>query len=236
MPEFLQVPTLDWDVRTPEPAAVRRAATRTEELRSLLAEDIVRGRLAPGLPLEEAELARRFGVSRTPVREALRELAASGLVEARAHRSAIVARPSSERLRCMFDVLAELEALCAGLSALRMRPEERTTLQGLHAELVKFVLNGDPKRYHQMNEQFHRLIYAGSHNDYLSEITLATRARLSPFSHVQFQALGRLTQSHAEHDRVVVAILEGDQATAAAEMRAHIATVETTYERYVEKA
>ena len=208
--------------------------TRSEELRSLLAEDIIRGKLPPGLALDETEIARRFGVSRTPVREALRELAASGLIETRAHRSAIVARPSPERLCGMFDVLAELEALCAGLAALHMTPAERQALRRLHAELAELVLARDPRRYHTMNEQFHDLIYTGSHNDYLCELTLATRARLSPFSHMQFQALGRLAQSHAEHDRVVAAILDGDKATAAAEMRAHIASVEITYERYVE--
>ena len=79
------------------------------------------------------------------------------------------------------------------------------------------------------------MIYAGSHNEYLAEITLATRIRISPFSRAQFRSLGRLALSHGEHDRVVNAILRGDQATATAEMRGHIATVEITYERYAEK-
>lgn len=234
MPEFLEVPTHDWEAPTLEPTLARRVVTRSEELRGLLAEDIVRGKLPPGLALEEAEIARRFGVSRTPVREAIRELAASGLVETRAHRSAIVARPTAERLRGMFDVLAELEGLCAGLSALRMTSSERQALRCLHEELADLVVSSDPKRYHKMNEKFHGLIYSGSHNAYLAELTVATRARLSPFSHMQFQALGQLMRSHAEHDRVVAAIVSGDQATASAEMRAHIATVEITYERYVE--
>ena len=68
--------------------------TRAEELRLQLADDIVRGVLAPGTPLDETDLAVRFNVSRTPVREALRQLTASGLVESRAHRGAVVARPS----------------------------------------------------------------------------------------------------------------------------------------------
>src|SRR5437763_11103174 len=72
--------------------------TRAEELRLQLADEIVRGALAPGAALDETDIARRFSVSRTPVREALRQLAASGLVEARAHRGAVVARPSVERL------------------------------------------------------------------------------------------------------------------------------------------
>src|SRR6202789_243171 len=102
--------------------------TRAEELRLQLADEIVRGALAPGAALDETDIARRFGVSRTPVREALRQLAASGLVEARAHRGAVVAQPSLERLGGMFEAMAELEALCAGLAAERMTPAERYRL------------------------------------------------------------------------------------------------------------
>src|ERR1700738_419191 len=79
--------------------------TRAEELRLQLADEIVRGALAPGSALDETEIARRFNVSRTPVREALRQLAASGLVEARAHRRAVGARASIERLSGMFEAM-----------------------------------------------------------------------------------------------------------------------------------
>src|ERR1700732_2232595 len=106
--------------------------TRAEELRLQLADEIVRGALAPGAPLDETEIARRFNVSRTPVREALRQLVASGLVDARAHRGAVVARPSMERLSGMFEAMAELEALCAGLAAERMLPSGRHRLEGVH--------------------------------------------------------------------------------------------------------
>ena len=79
------------------PVAERRRRTLAEELRLQLADEIVRGAIPPGSGLDETELARRFGVSRTPVREAIRQLAASGLVEVRAHRGAVVARPSACR-------------------------------------------------------------------------------------------------------------------------------------------
>src|SRR5690606_17078189 len=136
---------------------------------------------APGAPLDEQALAQRFGVSRTPVREAIRELAASGLVEAQAHRAAIVARPTLDRLKDMFDVMAELEALCASLSAVRMSLGERSQLQRLHDALRDLVSRGDPSSYNETNEAFHSAIYAGSHNEYLAELTLTTRKRLSPF-------------------------------------------------------
>src|SRR6202163_1096053 len=103
--------------------------TRAEDLRLQLADEIVRGALPPGASLDETDIARRFNVSRTPVREALRQLVASGLVEARAHRGAVVAQPSIDRLTGMFEAMAELEALCAGHAAERMTPAERHRLE-----------------------------------------------------------------------------------------------------------
>ena len=206
--------------------------TRAEELRLQLADEIVRGALAPGAALDETEIARRFNVSRTPVREALRQLVASGLVEARAHRGAVVARPSLERLTGMFEAMAELEALCAGLAAERMPPAERQRLEAIHEELRVLSHTGNPERFHEVNERFHNAIYAGSHNAYIAEMTLATRVRVQPFRRAQFRNLGRLAKSHAEHDRVVVAILRGDRVGAAAAMRAHIELVRGEYEVY----
>ena len=147
--------------------------TRAEELRLQLADEIVRGGLPPGTALDETDIARRFKVSRTPVREALRQLVASGLVDARAHRGAVVARPSIERLTGMFEAMAELEALCAGLAAERMSPAERHRLEAIHEELRVLSYAGNPDRFHEVNERFHNAIYAGSQNGYIAEITLA---------------------------------------------------------------
>jgi DNA-binding GntR family transcriptional regulator len=216
-------------LRTAEPIARQ---TLAETLRLQLADEIVRGALQPGMPLDETELARRFAVSRTPVREAIRLLASSGLVETPAHRSAVVARPGSERLAGMFEVMAELEALCAGLAAERMTGADRIELESAHEALRALIHAGDPQRYHEMNEAFHGVVYAGAHNAHLAELTLATRVRVSPYRRAQFRNLGRLAKSHVEHDRVVVAILRGDRDGAAAAMRAHIATVSEEYWEY----
>jgi DNA-binding GntR family transcriptional regulator len=206
--------------------------TRAEELRLQLADEIVRGALAPGSPLDETDIARRFSVSRTPVREALRQLAASGLVDSRAHRGAVVARPSIERMTEMFEAMAELEAICAGLAAERMASAERHRLEAIHEELRVLSHAGNPERFHEVNERFHNAIYAGSQNGYIAEITLATRVRVQPFRRAQFRNLGRLAKSHAEHERVVVAIMRGDHVGAAAAMRAHIELVRGEYEIY----
>ncbi len=153
-------------------------------------------------------------VSTCRARRCARRCASSwprGLVEARAHRGAVVARPSIDRLTGMFEAMAELEALCAGLAAERMTPAERHRLEAVHEELRVLSHAGNPDRFHEVNERFHNTIYAGSQNDYIAEITLATRVRVQPFRRAQFRNLGRLAKSHAEHDRVVVAILRGDR-------------------------
>jgi DNA-binding GntR family transcriptional regulator len=208
--------------------------TLAEELRLQLADEIVRGALAPGAALDETGLARRFQVSRTPVREAIRLLAASGLVEARAHRAALVARPTAEHLVGMFEAMAELEALCSGFAAERMTTLERRGLEDIHEKLRVLIQSGDPQSYHEVNESFHTSIYAGAHNRYLADMTLSTRARVQPFRRAQFRILGRLAKSHEEHDRVVQAILRGDRAGAGAAMQSHIITVRDEYEHYTE--
>jgi DNA-binding GntR family transcriptional regulator len=218
--------------RIDRPALNGGKITLAEELRLQLADDIVRGALPPGAPLDESEIARRFGVSRTPVREALRQLVASGLVDSRAHRSAVVARPSLERLTGMFEAMAELEAICAGLAAERMPPIERQALEAVHEELRLLSHAGNPERFHEVNERFHNAIYAGSLNSYIAEMTLATRVRVQPFRRAQFRNLGRLAKSQAEHDAVVIAIMRGDRVGAASAMRAHIELVRDEYEIY----
>ena len=213
-------------------SAVPGKVTRAEELRLQLADEIVRGALPPGAALDETEIAERFNVSRTPVREALRQLAVSGLVDTRAHRGAVVARPSLDRLIGMFEAMAELEALCAGLAAERMPAAARRALEAIHEELRVLSHAGNPERFHDVNERFHNAIYTGSQNGYIAEMTLSTRVRVQPFRRAQFRNLGRLAKSHLEHDRVVVAILRGDRTGASAAMRAHIEQVRGEYEVY----
>jgi DNA-binding GntR family transcriptional regulator len=205
--------------------------TSAEEIRREIAARIVGGQLKPGTTLDETQLAAEFAVSRTPVREALRQLATSGLVEQKPHARAIVAQPSEAKLRGMFEVMGDLEALCAGRAAVAMDGNERTALDALHTEMAAIVHAGDAAGYAEANDLFHGMIYDGAHNDYLAEITRSTRTRVQPFRRAQFAALGRLGRSHAEHGLIVEAILRGDSAAAETAMRSHIAIVEDAYER-----
>ena len=205
--------------------------TSADEIRREIAARILAGELAPGTALDETQMANEFAVSRTPVREALRQLGASGLVEQRPHARTIVAKPSDGKLRGMFEVMGDLEALCAARSAVAMTREERMALDALHERMTAIVHSGNAAGYAEANDAYHGAIYDGAHNDYLAEITRATRTRLRPFRRAQFGALGRLGKSHAEHGLVVEAILRGDSEAASAAMHSHIAIVEDAYQR-----
>ncbi len=208
---------------------VNKAPTLAEKLRMQLADDIVRGKIGPGVALDEADIASRFKVSRTPVREAIRLLAASGLVQARPHRSAVVARPDETELIAMFEARQELEALCAGFAAERMTTAELKTLHMLNEALAAIVRKGDTQAYYENNDRFHAAIYHGAHNSYLAELARSTRSRVAPFSWAQFQTLGRLERSYKEHSAIVDAISRRDATGAAEMMRSHISIVRETY-------
>src|SRR4051794_6437927 len=110
-------------------AAAPSSPTLSETIRVKLADEITSGHLAPGAEIDEQAVAERFGVSRTPVREALRDLAALGLVEIEPRRGVRVAAMTADRLGEMFEVMAETEALCARLATYRMTAVERPELQ-----------------------------------------------------------------------------------------------------------
>ena len=111
---------------------------RSEELREAIEERIVVGEFGPGMRLDEAHLAERFGASRTPLREAFIQLASSGLIELRARRGAVVCEPSAQRLIEMFEVMAELEGMCGRLAARRIAPAEMASLEEAHLACAAF--------------------------------------------------------------------------------------------------
>lgn len=205
--------------------------TSAETIRHELARRIVNRELAPGVVLDESALAQEFGVSRTPIREALRQLSAAGLVAQSAHRKASVAKPDDEMLAGMFFVMAQLEVLCAGQAALCMEPGQRRALEAWHGDMALLVRQGDAQAFALANEGFHSLIYEGTGNAYLAEVTTATRMRLQAFRRAQFATLGRLAASHREHDAIVQAIVRADKAGAARAMHAHIGHVEESWNR-----
>jgi len=186
-----------------------------------LSDEIISGRLGPGTHLNEIAIAERFKVSRTPVREAIRQLLSAGLVSAEPRRGAFVARIELPRLLQMFEVMAELEALCARLSARRMTIEEKTKLRLTHEAYEKFVRRRDPLRYFEASLEFHRLIFAGTRNEVLAELANGMFDRLLPYRRRQMMSGGRPEKSFAEHAGVLDAIRAGDEVEAERRFRAH---------------
>ncbi|MFN3889620.1 MAG: GntR family transcriptional regulator [Beijerinckiaceae bacterium] len=206
-------------------------ATRAERLASTLADDILQGALEPGMRLDEQGLAERYGVSRTPVREALRQLANTGLIEMRPRRGAVVASVTKDRLSELFVAMGEMEATCARLSAISMNPLERRRLQALHETMGDLVARCLEEAYAEANRAFHLAIYEGAHNPVLLDMSVSLRRRLDPFRRAQFKAPGRLARSHKEHERIVAAILAGSSQQAHAAMLDHVHSVEDAFER-----
>ncbi len=200
--------------------------TRAERLAGAIADAIVAGEWVPGDRLDEQALAERYGVSRTPVREALRQLGATGLIELRPRRGAAVALVTPEELDELFVATAEIEATCARLAALGMSPVDRRRLEALHDDMGALAAADDPVAYAEANTAFHGAIYAGARNAVLAEVALGLRRRLLPYRKAQFRAPGRPALSHREHGAVVDAIRCGDAAGAHAAMLHHVGLVE----------
>jgi len=210
-----------------------KTTTRAEAIRQTLADDIMRGVYPPGARLDEIGLAKRFNLSRTPVREALRQLASAGLVEMRPRRGVIVSLPTDSALAEMFEVMGELEASCARLASQRMSPAERVRLEFVHRRSFEAVRNKDKESYRALNFQFHEVIYLGAHNEFLLATTIGIRQRIAPFRHAQFAIADRLAKSHAEHDAIVRALLSGDPQMASELMRAHVTIVRAASWDYI---
>lgn len=203
-------------------APERLRGGRAEAICKKIADEIVLGRFEPGARLDEVTLASLFKVSRTPVREALKQLATQGLVVCRPNRGAVVAEMTPEQLDRMFEAIGELEAACARHAAIRMTQTNRDHLCSLHAQCRVAMRAGDFELYDRLNHELHHVIILGSCNPVLIEMTLGLRHRVSPFRRSQFRDVERMSASFEEHAVIVEALLAHDVTTAQREVRAHL--------------
>lgn len=195
---------------------------RADMLRDALEEEIVTGVLKPGDRLDEIKMAERFDVSRTPIREALVQLSAAGLIETEPRKGAFVAQISPKRLIEMFEVLAELEGMCAAMAARRSTNEDIASIQKAHESCKSASKQHDVDDYYYKNEVFHQSIREASHQEFLIEQTNLLQRRLKPYRRLQLRARGRVAASFNEHDAIVDAIEQHDENRAKSEMRAHV--------------
>lgn len=184
---------------------------------------IFEGAFAGGDRLDEQQLAERFEVSRTPVREALARLANSGLVEQIPRRGVFVREPGPVEIYEMFAVMAELEAICARLAAGRIEEPALAALHEANARCREAVAAKDADAYYAQNGLFHAIIYRESGNGFLEQECLKLHRRLQPFRRMQLRARGRLGQSMEEHEAIVRALEDGRAGDAAAAIHAHVA-------------
>ena len=193
-----------------------------ERLREAIEEEIATGILVPGTRLDEVELAKRFGVSRTPVREAFNLLLGEGLVESLPARGTVVAQVSPARLVEMFEVMAELEAMCARLASRRMSDEELAVMAAAHEDCRRAAEAHDPDAYFYANERFHFALYTGSHNSFLFEQATVLQRKLRPYRRLQLRVRHRLNGSFGEHQAILDALRAADTDAAVHAVRGHV--------------
>ncbi len=196
-------------------------ATLAERLRQELEAAIAAGRLEPGTRLDEQEIALQFGVSRTPVREAFRLLAASNLVELRGRQGATVRSIGVHALIEMFQVMAELEGLCARLAARRLTTERRIKIEEIHQRL-KSVPPSEIDLFYDVNQEFHEAIYEASCNAFLADQTRRLRNQVAAYRRRVTRMPNRIADTIREHEAVIEAIVTHDGERAHSAMRDHV--------------
>ena len=183
---------------------------------------IIKRELKPGDRLRERLLAEEFGVSRTPVREAIRQLVETRLVTDNGRRGALVASLSISELLDAFLVVAELEGLAARQAAKRMRHEQIIKAFDANALCQKASEVKDTETFNAMNMVFHNLIIAGSHNAMLQSQLSTARTITFPYRHYVSSLPGYMAQSVEEHDALLEAISNSQGDAAYQLMRDHV--------------
>lgn len=198
------------------------STTLADTIRRAIADEILAGEFEIGARLDEVELAKRFDVSRTPVREAIRQLASAGLVTIRPRRGAVVEPIDGNRVSQGFEAAAELEALASRWAALRGSLIDRGTLCKLNEQCRLAVDDADPKVFAAANREFHNKIGSLARNESLSEALRFVRIQIAPFQRAHLGSREERQSSFQEHDVIAEAIVHGRANDAAEAMRKHI--------------
>lgn len=195
-----------------------------EIIRAEIEREIMSGRLPAGSQLDEQTLGARYGVSRTPAREAMIQLAAVGLVTMRPRQGAVVTSVTLKDYVSLHEILVALEALATHLATRRMTAAERSRLQETYDQCVAAAEAQEAERYRVANDAFHETLYTASRNTILSHQIRTTRARMRGMRDMRFEHPARVRASLLEHQAIVEAVLRGDEKAAAEAMAAHISS------------
>ncbi|MCB2002780.1 MAG: GntR family transcriptional regulator [Burkholderiaceae bacterium] len=194
-----------------------------QEVAEQLRERIFNRELPPGSWIDELRLAKDYGISRTPLREALKVLATEGLVTMKVRRGAYVTEVSEQDLADVYHVLALLESDAAGLVATQASADELAQLQSLHQELVAAARQGPAGRtaFFSLNEQFHMRLLDIARNRWSRQLSTDLRKVMKLNRQHSLLKQGRIQESLDEHQAVMDALLARDAAAAARAMKRH---------------
>ncbi len=192
-----------------------------EEVAEQLRQRIFRRELEPGSWIDELKIAEEFGISRTPLREALKVLAAEGLVTMKVRRGAYVTEMSEKDLRDVYHLLSLLESDAAGVVAERATDAQLKTLQDLHAELESAA--GDREAFFSVNERFHMALLDMADNRWRSQMVADLRKVMKLNRHNSLFKQGRIEDSLSEHRAILDAMLSRDPEGTRRAMQAHFA-------------
>ncbi len=203
----------------------RQDSSETENLaskaRRAIEDDILSGRLLPGAVLDERAWAQRLGISRTPVREAIRDLTAQGLVRSPPRQQAYICKVDGSELIELFEALIGLETLVAELAARRISDEELTRLQAVHNQSESAMRAGDVETFQQHNITFHTIIADASRNQTLLRFLRSVRTRVTPYRVWLFEKLDRMARSYEDHTKIIDALRRHDSILVRQLMREH---------------
>lgn len=192
-----------------------------EEVAEQLRQRIFRRELEPGSWIDELKIAEEFGISRTPLREALKVLAAEGLVTMKVRRGAYVTEMSEKDLRDVYHLLSLLESDAAGVVAKTATPAQLQALQDLHAELEAAA--GERERFFAVNERFHMLLLELADNRWRSQMVADLRKVMKLNRHNSLLKQGRIEDSLNEHRAILAAMVARDVKGTVKAMQAHFA-------------
>lgn len=220
LPKFGSSFAVEREVR---PLAKVRRRTLTEEVYEALKEDILSRRLRRGTRLVESRLAGEFGVSKTPVREAISRLEREGLVDFTPHHGAVVSRLSAKQVEDLMELREALEGFGAEKAATRITAEQLEALDQLVVRGGEALKEGDLERYKEVDLQFHRLIQDASGNERLSMAIAGLEDQIRMVMSTSVQLKGRADSSVEEHRSIYAALERRDPEAAASAARQHIA-------------
>lgn len=209
-------------MKLPHQLKVDKGDTMANVLRRKIADEILANAITPGTRLDERRLAEEYGVSRTPVREALKQLISAGLVSNKPHAGTIVQEIDRQRLGSLCEASIELETLCARMAASRITAVELGRLNKIHEACEASHLAQDPDAYALENRKFHGAIIAATHNQDLQDSVEFCRVRIAPFQRVPFKSPDRRAASQIEHRQIIAALENRNPERAAENMRLHL--------------